>query len=462
MFFLINIWGLNMIVNQLKDSLGVRLRVTALLIAAGLSGPLAIFLAAAQHGSWQLSCELTLSSLLFMLALSYLVLTPVFYLFGASLVLSFNRLIADMKSFDGGRIQEPSAGAGYVDEFQELRTVLFNADQKILRQAQHISQKNNELLNYAERVSQARQAADRAASEKENIVANITHELRTLLCGVVAATEMIEHAATQGISDMLMMDQSRLSPKQDSALKLVRKEVREILTIIDEVLKPSSSSMEIMVDDLRESIHDISRGDITLHIEAFNLEKAFSGTARTFRDMATKKGLAFEYKLQNNSKDSNLIYKSDWTRVSQVLGNLLSNAIRFTQQGSVTFNVEVNPTGKDNLHRIRFMVKDTGSGIAVEDQGRIFNLLQMGTDFNSRQHSGFGTGLAIAQRVSEKLGGKISFTSPKSATGSAFFLELTMETTPNLEELLPTNNEVPHQLLSTLSLKSPNGRCMEL
>jgi signal transduction histidine kinase/CheY-like chemotaxis protein len=332
------------------------------------------------------------------------------------------------------------------EAIQRAATYIQAQHQQIRKQNRRLAHKNKELLTHVQRVTQARQAADRVSAEKDNFIANISHELRTPLSGVVAAVEMIEQTVAQGISSMLKMDRSQMSATQVQALRTSRQEVREILTIIDEILKPSSSSMEIMVDDLLESLRDIAYGDVKLHVEPFSLEKVFSGTARAFEDMAFKKGLIFDHVVVNNSSNHNLFYQSDWTRIGQVLNNLLNNSIRFTQEGGITLKVEINPTDKDGLHRVNFVVKDTGCGISESERGRIFNLFHIGEDPTKKEHSGLGTGLAIASKVAEKLGGKVYLASSQVGKGSVFIFELLLKSIPEQDENLPAVSEAPHHL----------------
>lgn len=317
---------------------------------------------------------------------------------------------------------------------------------QIKKQNRRLAHKNRELLHHVQRVTQARQAADRVSAEKDNFIANISHELRTPLSGVVAAVEMIEQTVAQGISSMLKMDRSHLTPQQVHDLRASRQEVREILTIIDEILKPSSSSMEIMVDDLLESLRDIAYGDVKLHVAPFSLEKVFSGTARAYEEMAFKKGLIFDHLVVNNTGGNSLFYESDWTRIGQILNNLLNNAVRFTQEGGITLKVEVNPTDKEGLHRLNFVVKDTGCGISETERSRIFNLFHIGEDPTKKEHSGLGTGLAIANKVADKLGGRVYLASSEVGKGSVFIFELLMNAIPEQEETLTPLSEAPHEL----------------
>lgn len=436
----------------------IKQRLAILLGLAVFPGPLSYLVAVVLQGSWQ--APISVGTLLFCflacLALSAVVMYYVF----RSYFMSFNEVLSEETAPLEERMDELEGASSAPDNDSEhLRSVLRKASpvirkasrhikgqhQKIIRQNRHLAQKNAELIENIQRVTQACEAADRANADKDNFIANISHELRTPLSGVVAAVEMIEQTVAQGIAKMLTMDRSKMSPAQVKALRDSRQEVREILTIIDEILKPSSTSMEIMVDDLLESLRDISYSDIKLHPVPFSLEKVFSGTAKAFEDNAFRKGLIFDYKLINHVRDTDQFYRGDWVRIGQVINSLLGNAIRFTEQGGVTLTAEVSPTRTAGAHRIRFEVEDTGCGISSEEALRIFNLFHIGEDPTKKTHSGLGIGLTIAQTIAKKLGGKVELARSVVGEGSTFVFELSLETSAEADENVEKQDS-PNQL----------------
>ncbi len=309
-----------------------------------------------------------------------------------------------------------------------------------------LEQKSRELVVHIQRETQARQAADQAKAQRDNDITNISHELRTPLAGIVAAVEMLEQTVAQGISSMLKVDLSQLSPQQVSMMRQSRTEVREIHTILDEILKPSSYTMEEMVDHLLESLHDIAGTEVKLHNAPFDLEKVFSGTVRIYENMAYKKGLVFDQRIINNTDDKSLFFLSDWARIGQVLSSLLSNASRFTQTGGITVKVEITPCEQDDQRRITFTVGDTGCGISKEEKSRIFNLFHIGEDPTCKEYSGLGTGLAIAKSVAERLSGRVYLDRSEIGKGSQFVFELTLPRTTEQDHTLPEISEPAHQL----------------
>jgi CheY-like chemotaxis protein len=175
--------------------------------------------------------------------------------------------------------------------------------------------------------------------------------------------------------------------------------------------------LEIVNDVLDFS--KIEAGHFELAPAPFSLEQALGATLRTFALRAERNGLAFSC-LDESSLDVSLV--GDAGRLQQVLVNLLGNAVKFTEHGSVSLHVGVasRETGRVVL---RFTIRDTGIGIPVERQPRIFEAFAQADASISRVYGGTGLGLAICKRLVERMEGRIWFES-EPGTGTGFFVEL--------------------------------------
>ncbi len=331
---------------------------------------------------------------------------------------------------------------------KDLRLSMEAKDSRIRDLAKQIDRQNKQLAVQAQKETLHQQALDQARAERNSNLANLQHEIRTPLSGIVAAVEMLEQTAVQGITSLLRLKFSGLPPDHLKQIMESRQEIREVHTILDEILKPSTNLMESTLDQLIQSLQGMNDGNIKLHIAPFPLTNIISTTIRSYQDMANKKGLLFNHQLINETgiADKQLCYKGDLARILQVLSNLLSNAVRFTQTGGVDLKIEVTKHAQPNKHCLHFIVSDTGCGISETEVAKIFNLFHIGEEQTRKENSGLGTGLAIAKRVADHLGGKVYLQKSTIGTGSTFVFELELTVTSMLDSALPKISHEPHQI----------------
>jgi signal transduction histidine kinase/HAMP domain-containing protein len=235
-----------------------------------------------------------------------------------------------------------------------------------------------------------------ASRHKSQFLANMSHELRTPLNAILGYAELL----ADGIY-------GALSERPKAVLERLQNNGRHLLALINDVLDLSK----------------IEAGQLTLTLEDYSLPEVVRGVVTATEPLAAAKGLKFSAAVQ---KDMPRGY-GDARRVSQVLLNLVGNAVKFTDAGEV----EIRAMAADG--RFVLTVCDTGPGIDEADQERIFAEFQQIDDSSTRKRGGTGLGLAIAKRMVEVQGGKISVESAPGQ-GATFRVVLPIHVEPALEE----------------------------
>lgn len=259
----------------------------------------------------------------------------------------------------------------------------------------------------AERTAQleeAKQAAESANQAKSEFLANMSHELRTPLNGIL------------GYAQILCRDRNS-TPKQQEGFEIIYQCGNHLLTLIEEVLDLSK----------------IEARRLELILENLKFDSFLQEIAEICRIRAEQKEIRFSFQILNQLP---LGIRADKKRLRQILLNLIGNAIKFTDCGSVTFKVGSVVTG-DRLEsasttRIRFQIEDTGIGISPELTQQIFLPFEQVGE-SSRQSEGTGLGLAISQKLAEMMGSKILVKSTLGE-GSTFWIELDFPTVSSLSE----------------------------
>ncbi len=223
---------------------------------------------------------------------------------------------------------------------------------------------------FAEIEEKGRELAE-ASRHKSQFLANMSHELRTPLNSVLGFTEMMV--------DGLYGD---LPARATAALEKVQKNGRHLLGLINDVLDLSK----------------IEAGQLALSLDDYSLAQLVKGVVATTESLANSKGLA----LRATIPPALPVGRGDERRLAQVIINLVGNAIKFTETGSV----EIDARAAEGFFEID--VRDTGPGIAPEDQTRIFEEFQQVDDTSTRTKGGTGLGLAISRRIVEMHGGALT------------------------------------------------------
>ena len=215
----------------------------------------------------------------------------------------------------------------------------------------------------------------------------------------------------------------------------IRTPLNAITTIVTLLGEKSEGEEKKLLDSLRFSsnnllciINDIldftklDVGKTKLELHSVNFKTMLKNLCQTYNSLATEKGLQLILNTSDNLAES---YELDTTRVSQILGNLISNAIKFTEKGSVNLDVELVSSG-ENDDRVLFKISDTGEGIAENQQEEIFESFSQTKPITTRKQGGTGLGLAIVKKLVALHGGTIEVKS-KLNEGSTFFFELDLK-----------------------------------
>jgi len=246
----------------------------------------------------------------------------------------------------------------------------------------------------------ARSAAEAANQAKSDFLANMSHEIRTPLNGVIGI------AATLG--------ETSLTPAQREMVDLIR---------------CSGATLERLVSDILD-VSKIEAGQMTLETGVFDLERALDGPLDVTRLRAEDKGLLFRVERGESARGA---FLGDSVRIGQVLGNLLSNALKFTDQGEIVARIEVEPAedrpadgGADA--RLVLEVEDTGVGFDAAQGEMIFQRFSQADSTITRRFGGTGLGLSISKTLVEMMGGEISARS-RPGSGSLFRVVLPLRRT---------------------------------
>jgi PAS domain S-box-containing protein len=226
---------------------------------------------------------------------------------------------------------------------------------------------------------QARREAEFANQAKSIFLANMSHELRTPLNAILGFTQ-------------LMDGDSNLTPGQQENLGIINQSGEHLLALINDVLEMSK----------------IEAGQVTLREKTFDLHYMLESLEEMFRFQAENKGLDLSFKL---AEDVPRYVLSDEDKLRQVLSNLIGNAVKFTQEGSIRLIVSILPSSSERLE-LHFDLHDTGPGIAPEDLEAVFDPFVQAaniTDLMATQApEGTGLGLSISQQFVRLLGGDIT------------------------------------------------------
>ena len=293
-------------------------------------------------------------------------------------------------------------------ELQTQQKELQQTNEQLAQKAQQLAEQNVEVERKNQEIEQARRALEEKAKElaltskyKSEFLANMSHELRTPLNSILVLG--------QQLSDN---PDGNLTPKQVEFSRTIHGAGTDLLNLISDILDLSK----------------IESGTVSVEAEEVFFASLLDMVARPFRHEAENRRLTFE--LESDPHLSRSLV-TDSKRLQQVLKNLLSNAFKFTEQGTVRLSVSAATSGWSENHPllsgaasvVAFEVSDTGIGIPTEKQRIIFEAFQQADAGTSRKYGGTGLGLAISRELASLLGGEIQLRSAPDK-GSTFTLYL--------------------------------------
>ncbi|MGE0578403.1 HAMP domain-containing protein [Reyranella sp.] len=310
-------------------------------------------------------------------------------------------------------------------ELQTQQGELQQTNEQLEQKAAQLAERNFEVERKNQEIEQARRAVEEKASElaltsryKSEFLANMSHELRTPLNSILILGQQLADNP-----------EGNLRPKQIEFARTIHGAGTDLLNLISDILDLSK----------------IESGTVTVDAEEIFFSNVLETVARPFRHQAESQGLSFDVQIDAHLGRSIV---TDSKRLQQILKNLLSNALKFTAQGSVRLRVVPAQTGwrADNVSLnqaslvVAFEVTDTGVGIPVEKQKIVFEAFQQADASTSRKYGGTGLGLAISRELASLLGGELTLRSTPGI-GSTFTLYLpTMYTGPRTAMRLPSGN----------------------
>ncbi|MDA8792605.1 ATP-binding protein [Bacteriovoracaceae bacterium] len=296
-----------------------------------------------------------------------------------------NSLVGDPKLLDSNEtiIDEPF-------EISILRANFF----KVLTKFKQLNEGlEEEVKSRTESLKDALKESKQATIAKSQFLASMSHELRTPMNGVI------------GMVDLML--EKDLTPDLEDQLKIIKNSAESLLNILNDLLDFSK----------------IEAGKIELFYENFNLKEVLHESFLLLKNKAEEKGINYEINL---SQSTDIWVLSDSTRLRQIMFNLIGNAIKFTNQGSVKIEPITNYNKESNSYDITILVKDTGIGIKDEDGHRLFQPFSQADASINKHFGGTGLGLSICYKLVELMGGTIDFTS-KIGEGSTFYIKCSLK-----------------------------------
>lgn len=293
------------------------------------------------------------------------------------------------KSHPYAKLNGPIEVVQIARSYNKMMQVLAERDQQLRDHNEHLER---EVVQRTQELVDARDMAIDANKNKSEFLANVTHELRTPLQAIIGFSDLINETVPETMDD-------------------VHQDIESILVNAENLL------------ELINSLLDFSKaesGKMELCIQPEDLQSLFNQVLDTVKSIAEVNGNEISLDLDIPSEKIEI----DRVKVRQVLLNLLSNALKFTEKGEITL------TSRFDDNKLTISVSDTGIGIAEENQSRIFDAFRQVDGSHTRRYQGTGLGLAISQSFSKLMGGEITLES-KLNQGSTFTLIIPLRNSKN-------------------------------
>ncbi len=271
-------------------------------------------------------------------------------------------------------------------EYLALNKVYLAQNEELIKSLKRIKDINNEL-------EKAKKKAEESDKLKTAFLANMSHEIRTPMNGILGFADLLKEPDLTG-------------KQKQKYLQIIQQSGQRMLNIINDLI----------------DISKIEAGQIEIKPEETNINQLLNSLYIFFNPETDKKGLSFKYK--NGLPGNRCIIKTDRTKLGQIISNLIKNAIKYTNEGGISFGYTLKETNKGSKDKyLEFYVEDSGIGINPELKEKIFERFWQANITDTKVYEGTGLGLSISRAYVEMLGGKI-WVKSEAGRGSVFFFTI--------------------------------------